>query len=310
MNIAYFEVRGALFVSLVQSRNMFALFFLGVFVQCCVGQIAIGGGGLDDPDLYHQRYRGDEELFKNKDFFQWWFFWVKARKNDGSFRHFTIHYATSRVSSPEENNGGFIGFSFVGWKKSLLLLFASLFSSLIFSSLKTDESSNTHGYRADRFERLNTTRAMDPLYFSVSLGSSCSLTPVDNNTYHLIGSMSQSDELFYSSPVLKNSTLSWNVVVSRKTGWYGEAGLVDLLADTLGRGMISWNPYAHSSIASGTISMNNETWTVDAADAYGDMNWGKIFPHWNSGSDWPQKEYAWGWYSMRLPGANIIVGLG
>jgi hypothetical protein len=56
--------------------------------------------------------------------------------------------------------------------------------------------------------------------------------------------------------------IEWDVKVKRVEGWYGEAGLVDLLADTFGRGMISWNPYAHASIASGTVRIGGVVYDV------------------------------------------------
>jgi hypothetical protein len=63
---------------------MVVLFLLCALVCFASGQIAIGGGGLDDPSLFHQRYRGDESFFSGSEFFQWWFFWVKATNKDGS----------------------------------------------------------------------------------------------------------------------------------------------------------------------------------------------------------------------------------
>jgi hypothetical protein len=83
---------------------MVVLFLLCALVCFASGQIAIGGGGLDDPSLFHQRYRGDESFFSGSEFFQWWFFWVKATNKDGSTsltqknlfffstHHFTLHY--------------------------------------------------------------------------------------------------------------------------------------------------------------------------------------------------------------------------
>ncbi len=52
------------------------------------------------------------------------------------------------------------------------------------------------------------------------------------------------------------------MTVKREEGWYGEAGLVDVLADTFGQGMISWNPYAHASCASGTVRVGATTYQI------------------------------------------------
>jgi hypothetical protein len=118
------------------------MFLLLLAPSLCLCQIALGGGGLDDPDLYHQRYRGDDSLFAHESFFQWWFFWVQVENpSTRAVRHFTVSYATSRVTSPAENNGGFVGFSFV------------------------DEQSNSKAFRVDHFkEGMNTTLAVAPLY--------------------------------------------------------------------------------------------------------------------------------------------------
>lgn len=78
--------------------------------------------------------------------------------------------------------------------------------------------------------------AKDPLYFAVSLSSSSSLTPIDNNTFRLTGSMNDASDVFSSTKLQQNATVSWNVLMKRVTGWYGEAGVVDLLANTAGKG--------------------------------------------------------------------------
>ncbi len=139
----------------------------------CDGQVLRGNGGIPNPSLVYQRYRGDELTFRDRSFFQWWFFWIRAP--DGA--HFTMHYAMSRVESPAANSGGFVGFSFV------------------------NETAGLKGARLDRFlEGMNVSGAVSPLYCQVSVGASNFLTPLDNNTFRLTGSLAvDSDQIFYAT---------------------------------------------------------------------------------------------------------------
>ncbi len=149
-------------------------------------------GGIPNPALVHQRFRGNETLFAGQDFFQWWFFWLRGA--DG--QHFTMHYSLSRV--PTENGGGFLGFSFVS------------------------EGTNEKGFRADRFlEGMQVAG-----YCNVSLGGHSNFLAVDDNTYLLTGSMRGKDQQFHATPNLQGVDVSWNVTVRRVHGWYGENGLV------------------------------------------------------------------------------------
>jgi hypothetical protein len=151
---------------------MWLLVLLAVALSC-EAQVLRGNGGIVDPGPVHQRFRGNDASFRGQNFFQWWFFWLRAP--DGT--HFTMHYAMSRVDSPASNNGGFVGFSFV------------------------NETGDTRGTRVDRFaEGMNVSAASAPLYCHVSVGTRNSMTPLDNETMHLTGSLDvDSDQIFHST---------------------------------------------------------------------------------------------------------------
>ena len=53
-----------------------------------------------------------------------------------------------------------------------------------------------------------------------------------------------------------------------------ENRIIDELADSFGRGMISWNPYAHQSTAEGTATIGDRVYKMHGQRAYCDMNWG------------------------------------
>lgn len=155
--------------------------------------------------------------------------------------------------------------------------------------------------------------------FDVTIGDIGHLQVIDDNHLHLTGHMS-GPNWYCSGPAIDCSgDIIWDFVLVRNYGWYGQS---ELEFGTHYDPLISWNTYAHDCNVTGYVTYvkQNKTWTLnpqtckDKCRGYGDMNWGRSFPHPPKNDD--DLTYAWGWYSFVLPAApgqpelSFIMGSG
>jgi len=255
-------------------------FLLIVFVEVVVSiqNWPFPDDGILEPEPYYERYRRKE--YSEDPFFQWWYFCVKDTKND---IFWAISYDTF-TDLNDKNEGYYQTFAVVDKSKT-----------------EIDKWVRYEKYSMDNFKVKN--------YFDVSVSYNneilFSLEVINNDTYHIKGSMNHSDHAWKGSGIDNDIPIVWDLTVYRIYGWFGMAPPLEELDLHFGKGTIMWNTYSHDSEVEGFIKIGNKTTSFSRTSqyrVYGDMNWGNKFP---SSQDNPPIDYPWGWYYFGKPNQDI-----
>lgn len=261
----------------------------------CIVETQFDNDGVVNPDEYYMRDRQDE-YDPAEPYFGWWYFTVKDLASN---RYFAL--SIGKATGPDNPTNEM--------------------SIVMFSMVDKAQGTKFHTYERyglDQLEAVNNGEAGMLIGITDLNGLVYAIDFYGPNQYHLTGSMTTpvgdrffTDGTLNGSAVPEDIQISWDLVITRVYGWYGQQDSESLLSQS---GIISWNTYAHTSRVVGTITVGANTYQiVDSPQfrAYCDMNWGENFP---SGS--PALDYRWGWYYVSFPAtANtpeyaIIAGVG
>jgi hypothetical protein len=245
------------------------------------------GDGVVQPDSYYMRYRASE-YSSYYPFFQWYYYTIKDLTND---RYFAFDLSQTFGPQDDTNEGTYVMFSMV------------------------EQAADTAFHKYERWDISDWNVSGD---FHITIpGSNYEIEPINNDTYHLTGSMTAPGKVWFADGKLDGLAIDpamvveWDLMIYRTYGWYGQQ---DVESDIKANGIISWNTYAHTSEVEGTITVDGTVYTFSRTPqyrAYCDMNWGENFP---SGS--PKIDYMWGWYYAGVPSSNpneeigMIAGIG
>eukprot|EP00762_Andalucia_godoyi_P000949 ANDGO_03896.mRNA.1 hypothetical protein len=270
------------------------LVLLGVVFSafCTCSPIGFSGDGIVDPGSHYQRFRR-AEYPASEPYFQWWYY---CFKDMAANRYFAVSYMYSE-SSNKTTSGAFLQVAMV------------------------DRSSGDHFVRMHQLPLSSFEVSGD---FNVSIGGQYSIFVPDtlSNVVRVRGAMRSTDKSYYydgSIDAYQFVDITWDITLQRIYGWYGQPEFETYTHELFP--VILWNTYTHNAwIADGSfVSFGSLARFAFAKDqgyrAYGDMNWGRTFPHPPS---WDVKDhkYAWGWYDVMLPSVSgaedvaIIAGVG
>jgi len=225
-----------------------------------------------NPATHHSRLRRHELDISNQSFFQWWNFLVFDAE---AGTNLNIIYGLNEASSGTVAKVG------VAYRKK-----GSGGDAVLFA-----------GYRTAPWSTVKMSNAFD-MQFGAG-DSLCSLTALDDNTYHLIGSAESSQ-----------GRLSWNLKVHRLNGYYG--ALDQESKDC----MLSSTLFGYHSQTSGQVLLTPKAAPKVPAPApteitrtarfrtYAAGSWGCHLPYGT-----PAIEYPWTWFWLVVPSADASQDL-
>lgn len=246
--------------------------------------------GVVNPPSFYQRYRRDEYP-TDQPFFQWWYYYFSDFTND---KYYLVAFGIDETHMDTNQK-----------------YFAVTFGAV-------DVKGGVSWHKGERFDLsvINVTNYFDIKAVDSNGDLMYHIEVLDNDTYHLTGSMTHNDALFTCVGIDCDTPVSFDLTLSRINGWYGQQDLEKWQIE-FAHGEISWNPYAHNSLVDGKIVVGNDTFPFIHSPqyrGYGDMNWGERFPAGDSVND--GFDFPWGWFTAYAPAEDptqdfsFVVGVG
>jgi hypothetical protein len=275
--------------------------FVGVAALCalvaCCAAFPFPGDGIVDPGSHYQRFRRSEYPASDP-YFQWWYFCAKDTVNG---KYFAISYMYSE-SKNATTSGSFMQVALV------------------------DQASQTHFVRVHQMplSAMHVDGDFNVTLSDPASGSLYTLKVADTKSHKLFltGYMAANARTFFydgSSPEYATQAIHFELELTRIYGWFGQPDFEEFTHELFP--VIMWNTYTHNAyMEDGSfVQIGNDVKIPFGRQpghrAYGDMNWGRTFPH-SPTFDEKDKHYAWGWYDVVLPSETpgqdiaIIAGSG
>lgn len=254
--------------------------------------------GLLWPEAYHQRYRDKE--YKNRPFFQWWYFTVKDYEKN---RHFALHLNPVQAGAHPQRTGVYV----------------------MFSMVETKNKTRFQQYEKYSFEPFSYNNNELKIFSDADSSSPTYRFKFNPEGYHiqLQGKMVSTKHSWYFDGEDRGQELEsplevqWDLSFERIFGWFGQSDFEEIFTKS---GSTTWNTYAHTAFVSGSIQIKDPTdskprkYPITRSPrfrGYCDMDWGVEFPGGN-----PSLAYPWGWYYFGSPSPHaqeefaIIAGSG